>query len=151
MATITDIVFLETDFMNKSKIVALSLCAGALLLPAVSQAADSDVKWGASAQTTRMQAEGTKTYYEPEKVERDGDVIRVKLYGSLEMSDTRVVDEVAVNCETHEMARLKAGAGTPAGKREWEAPSKIFAGEELYGTARELCGWGAGFWQKLAD
>ncbi len=136
-------------FKFKFKMVALLPCVGALLLPVLSHGADDSPKWGAVEKAVRTPVTGGSGYYDAEKIERDGDVIRFKVYASVEMSDSRVIDEVAINCETHEMARVKSVSA--AGKSEWEAPAKLFAGEGMYATARELCKWGPGFWKRLAD
>lgn len=125
-------------------------CVLSLLLPATVQAADGSPQWGTSTeQTTRAQVVGGKGYYDTGKVVKEGNVIRLKLYATASMSDTRVIEDVAINCETRETARLKSGA--PAGREVWEAPSPLLAGEAMYATARELCGWGPGFFKRLAD
>lgn len=119
----------------------------ALLLPLSTLAAEDNTRWESgdqTSQTLRTRASDTRLYYDAGKVERDGKLIRFKLYTSESPSDQRVAEEVTLNCDTHEMVR------TPTGSKPVEA-SKLFAGEAIYGTARELCGWGAGFWKRLAD
>ncbi len=133
--------------MSKSMIIAMPVLAGLLLAPVVGLCAEGDMKWGASEQAVRTPAVGTNGFYEPEKVERDGDVIRFKMYTSVDPADKSVIDEVAINCDTRE------GSTRPASgeKREWDTPTRLFAGDRLYALARELCGWGPGFWKRLAD
>lgn len=116
----------------------------AVLLPFSALAAEDTTRWEGEGNTLRTRASDTRLYFDAEKVERDGKLIRFKLYASETPSDQRVLEEVTLNCDTHEMVR------TPAGSKPAE-PSKLFAGEAIYGTARELCGWGAGFWKRLAD
>ncbi|MBP9713694.1 MAG: hypothetical protein KBD60_08385 [Sterolibacterium sp.] len=138
--------------MFKTLHCAIPLIFAVSLCPVMAQAdeAGSGPRWGSSTeQTTRAQVVGGKGYYDTEKVAKEGGVIRLKLYATASMADTRVIEEVAINCETRETARVKSGA--PAGKEVWDAPSPLLAGEALYATARELCGWGPGFFKRLAD
>ena len=131
---------------------AIPLICAVSLCPAIAQAdgAGSGSRWGSSTeQTTRAQVVGGKGYYDTDKVAKEGNIIRLKLYATASMSDTRVIEDVAINCETRETARLKSAASL--GNEVWEAPSPLLAGEALYATARELCGWGPGFFKRLAD
>lgn len=129
---------------------AMSMGCVLSLLSATGHAADAGPQWGTSTeQTSRAQVVGGKGYYDTDKVAKEGNVIRLQLYASASPSDTRVIEDVAINCETRETARLKSGS--PAGKEVWDAPSPLLAGVALYATARELCGWGPGFFKRLAD
>ena len=146
MGIIIDFLMEET-LMSRNKHFALTLGCAVALLPAWALA---EPQWGSSTeQTTRAQVVGGKGYYDTDKVAKEGNVIRLKLYATASMSDTRVTEEVAINCETRETARLKSGAA--AGKEVWEAPTPLLAGEALYATARTLCEWGPGFFKRMAD
>lgn len=122
--------------MTKSKFMLLT-CIILLLSSAVSTAAEE-------VQDVRTRASNTQLYFDAGKIVREEETIRFKLYASTSPADQRVVEEVTLNCESHEMSRAAPGSKPPA-------LSKIFAGEALYDTARQLCGWGAGFWKRLAD
>lgn len=131
--------------MSLKKMFALAGLTSAFLSPGVQAAESTDnTRWESDNQAVRTRASDTRLYYDAGQVAREAGVVRLKLYASEKMSDQRVVEEVAINCDTHEMSK------TPAGGKSSE-PAKLFAGEALYGTARDLCGWGAGFWKRLAD
>lgn len=108
------------------------------------QTTEDKTRWGEEGGALRTRASNSSLYYDAARVEKEKEIVRLKLYGTEKPSDQRIVEEVAINCDTHEMTRTPAG-GTAS------APAKLFAGEALYATARELCGWGAGFWKRLAD
>ncbi len=117
------------------------------LLPAQANA-QSGPQWGAAAdKPARLQADGLKLYYDPEKVVKDGDMATVALYATFDPANTRVVEEYAFNCSSHEVAQ----AITQGGIKQWQKPTPLLPGETLYKLASKLCDWGPGFWKKLLD
>ena len=127
-----------------SRAMIAALLASALLIPVVGYC-ESGVKWGASDKQTRAPIAGMKTYYEPESVKKDNDVLTIKTYVSDDPADKTEAEQYSINCETHESSTKAVSAG------EWQKPARLFAGEALYPLARELCEWGPGFWKRLAD
>lgn len=105
----------------------------ALVLPTLALAQQA-VPWGSSAQPTpRESIEGMKTYYEPAKVERNGEVVSFTLYRSSTPAAADEAGRYLINCETRELVSIVKGKTTP--------PARLIAGEALYPIGKKLCEW----------
>lgn len=116
----------------------------AIVLPSLALAQES-VQWGNSEKpAARQSVEGMKAYYEPEKVEHNGDIYSFTLYRS---STPAVSDELGrykINCETREFVSVTKSQSTP--------PSKLLPGDELYPIGKKLCEWDQkNFYNKFFD
>lgn len=92
----------------------------------------------------RTQVDGMKTFYEPDAVKKEGEVLSFKMYPSYDPMSKVAGTEYSINCKTQEISiRQKSG--------EWDKPFRVLAGEQLYPIAKKMCDWGPGFWKKLMD
>ena len=107
--------------------------------------AQQSVPWGSSDKPAARQGiEGMKSYYEPDKVQRDGSVVSFTLYRSGVPTAADEVGRYKINCETREFISVVGERATP--------PSRIIAGEELYPIGKKLCEWDPqSFFKKLFD
>lgn len=119
--------------------VALALLALSLAVPGFCQSAAPP-----EAKPARTQVDGMKTFYEPDAVKKEGEVLSFRMYPSHDPLSKVAGTEYSINCKTQEISiRQKSG--------EWDQPLRVLAGEQLYPIAKKLCGWGPGFWNKLMD
>lgn len=121
------------------------ILVSALCLQAVALAQDA-VRWGSSDQpaAARQPIDGMKAYYEPDKVERKGDVNSFALYRSSTPGAADELGRYMINCETREFV------GTINGKTT--QPSRLIAGEELYPIGKLLCDWDPkSFFKKILE
>jgi hypothetical protein len=130
--------YLQSGGLGRAVLLSLAL------LPMTGHA--EEAKWGGSdVQARTPVAQG---YYEPAAVERDTEknTLRFVMYANWQLSDKAVLAEYTINCESREIVTRPT-----VGNGNWSAPEPLAAGGKLYPVARELCGWGPGFWKKLAD
>ncbi len=112
-----------------------------LQIPALAQ---QSPQWGSSNRAARQDIEGMKTYYEPDKVERNGNVVSFALYRSSNPAAADEVGRYMINCETRELATVVGGQASP--------PARLIAGEELYPIGKKLCEWDQkSFFKKLLE
>lgn len=115
------------------KLKPVVILVAALLVAPVAPAQQA-VPWGSSDKpAARESIEGMKTYYEPSKVEHNGDVHSFTLYRSSTPAAADEVGRYMINCETRELVSVVKGVATP--------PARLIAGETLYPIARKLCEW----------
>lgn len=111
-----------------------------------SASAQSSVQWGSSDKpATREAAESMNAFFEPAKVEVNGNVRSFALYRSASPTPSDELGRYMINCETREFVSTIKGQTT--------APSRVIAGEALYPLGRRLCEWDpqGGFFKKLFD
>ena len=125
----------------KSALILVS----ALCLPSLVLAQDA-VRWGSSGKlpAARQPIDGMKAYYEPEKVERKGEVNSFALYRSSTPGTADELGRYMINCETREFVSTINGKTTE--------PSRLIAGEELYPIGKLLCDWDKkSFFKKILE
>ena len=107
--------------------------------------AQQSVPWGSSDKPAARQGiEGMKSYYEPDKVQRDGSVVSFALYRSSTPGAADQLGRYQINCETREFVSVTDGHAS--------APSKLIFGDELFPIGKKLCDWDQkGFFKKLFD
>ena|ERR1035437_6482016 len=120
------------------------LFVSAIFLQSTTLAQES-VQWGNTEKPAiRQPIEGMKAYYEPEKVEHDGDTYSFTLYRVGTPSASDEMGRYVINCETREFVSTIKGKTTP--------PYRLLAGEELYPIGKKLCDWDQrGLFNKLLD
>lgn len=92
----------------------------------------------------RQDADGTKSYYEPEKIERNGRLMTFSLYASSTPGARDEVGRYVINCDSRELASIARG--------QTSAPWKLLPGEALYPLSKKLCDWDQpGFFKKMFD
>jgi len=96
---------------------------------------DDQPRWGDSAKPMRTPVEGMKTYYEPEAVKKDDEVVYFRMYATRDPAMREEGIEYSINCKTEEFSS-KAG--------DWKKPVRILPGEQMYPLGKKLCGWGSG-------
>ena len=96
--------------------------------------AQESVQWGSSEKpAVRQSIDGMKMFYEPAKVEHNGDVYSFTLYRSGTPTVSDEAGRYMINCETREFVSVTNGQSSP--------PSKLLPGEELYPIGKKLCEW----------
>lgn len=96
--------------------------------------ADESVQWdGSEKPAARQPVDGMKAYYEPEKVEHNGDAYSFTLYRSGTSTVSDETGRYTINCETREFVSVVKGQTTP--------PYKLLPGDELYPIGKKLCEW----------
>ena len=92
----------------------------------------------------RTPVDGMKTYYEPDGVKKNGEILSFTMYSSANPAVKGEETEYTINCATQEIS-------TKQGKSERTQPYRVLAGEQQYPIGKKLCDWGPGFWKKLMD
>jgi hypothetical protein len=131
----------EISMIRKSALLfASGLCLASLAI------AQPSVQWGSAARpvAARQAIEGMKTFYEPEKVEKNGSVQSVTLYRSASPGAADEAGRYMINCDTREVVTVVKGQATP--------PVRVIAGEELYPLGKKLCDWDPkSFFKKILE
>jgi len=96
---------------------------------------DGSPRWGEAAKPMRTPVEGMKTFYEPEAVKKDEEVVYFRMYTTRDPATREEGVEYSINCKTEEFSS-KAG--------EWKKPVRILPGEQMYPMGKKLCDWGSG-------
>lgn len=106
----------------------------ALAMPLVGHC-DGKAPWSENTKQYRAPVEGMKTFYEPEAVTKDGEVVYFRMYSSRDPTVREEGVEYSINCKSEEFTS-KVG--------EWKPPTRVLPGEQMYPIAKKLCGWGSG-------
>lgn len=95
-------------------------------------------------QAARQDADGTKSFYEPDRIERNGRLMTFSLYASSTPGAQDEVGRYVINCDSRELASIARG--------QTSAPWKLLPGEALYPLSKKLCDWDQpGFFKKMFD
>ena len=119
--------------------IRLAFILLAAALPA-SAHGDDKPQWGVAAKTLRVPVDGMKTFYDPEAVKKDEEVVYFRMYSTRDPATREEGVEYSINCKTEEFSS-KAG--------EWRKPVRVFPGEQMYPIGKKLCGWGSGIGTSL--
>lgn len=114
--------------------IKLALFLLAASLPAIGHC-DGKPQWGETAKTMRTPVDGMKTFYDPEAVKKDDEVVSFRMYATRDPAAREEGIEYSINCKTEEFSS-KAG--------EWKKPVRVLPGEQMYPIGKKLCGWGSG-------
>lgn len=105
----------------------------------------SPIRWSDKTQGNGTPLQGTAFYFDPERVNKDGDVVTVSVYRSARLQETEAAGKYFINCATRELAfQDEKGKLTP--------PEKVLQGEKMYPAGKKLCDWDRiGFIRSIFD
>jgi hypothetical protein len=127
--------------MINKPLLAIAL---AMVLPSLASAQQNVASGAPAKPAARELVPGMRSYYEPERVQREGDRVSFTLYRSAVPATPDALDKFQIDCQTREAAVVIEGQATQ--------PARVLAGEALYPIGKKLCEWDPkGFFQRLLD
>lgn len=101
-------------------------------------------RWGSAENPVRTAVPGMNAYYEPASIQKEGDIVRFRLYASQDGRRADATDEYSINCQTQEASQRPAKGNGP-----WSAPYRILPGESLFRLSAQPCDWEPGTLRKI--